>query len=160
MNATPARLVTEPELGDVTMGNNDKETPSASFVDDKGKQIAGSDGDAQCYSDAAKDYKRVDRKFHDNYAAFIPTIKCKMDTCNKTGFVLTIFTKGFDFKDSTTNRARGSVKAKDAAILRDTSHVKRQTLLKACAVVRHMPAAVAVSRHSRRPITTDKGPGD
>lgn len=68
------------------------------------------DGHAQFYRDAANDHEPVNRKFHDKYAALLQPIKSTINKCDKNGCVFTIFTKGFYFKDCTTNRARGSVK--------------------------------------------------
>lgn len=48
MSASPERIPTATVAEDVTMANDYMEIPSACFFGVNGKQIAVSDGDAQC----------------------------------------------------------------------------------------------------------------
>lgn len=80
------------------------------LVEGNCKSLAVSDGYAQCYRAASSDQERADRILHDKYAALLPTIKCTMEKSDKHVCVLALFTKVFDHKERTTNKALGSVK--------------------------------------------------
>ena len=62
------------------------------------------------YRNVANDNELIDRKFCESYEHLLGTIKCSMEKCRETGCVLKVFTKGYNFKDTTVTKCRGSVK--------------------------------------------------
>ena len=80
------------------------------FVDEKGRRKAISEEESARYTDVANDSELIDRKFCESYEHLLASVKCTMAKCMESGCVLKVFTKGHDFKDTTTAKARGSVK--------------------------------------------------
>jgi len=62
------------------------------------------------YRDVANDNELIDCKFCESYEHLLASIKCTMAKCDEPGCVLKVFTKGHDYKDTTTSKSRGSVK--------------------------------------------------
>lgn len=80
------------------------------FVDGQVRRREVSEEDAAKYREAEKDRERIDRSFHEKYAPLLLSITCTLYKCENQGCVSELFTKGFDFKESTTNKARGLVR--------------------------------------------------
>ena len=80
------------------------------FIDENGRRKEIGDEEVARYRKIANDNELSDRKFCESYGHILASVKCSMAKCAKPGCALKIFTKGYDFKDKTKVKSRGSVK--------------------------------------------------
>ena len=87
-----------------------EEVEGNSFVDEKRRRKVLGEDEAVRYRNVANDNEFIDRKFCESYEHLLDTVKCSMAKFSEPGCVLKFFTKGYNFKDTTIAKYRGSVK--------------------------------------------------
>ena len=80
------------------------------FVDEDGKRKDIREEKSARYRDVANVSELIDRKFCESYEHLLASVKCAIARCNEPACVLKIITKGYDYKETTTAKSRGSVK--------------------------------------------------
>ena len=96
--------------GYVEQADVSKAKAGESFLDGNGRRKEIDEEESARYRDVANDNELIDRKFCEAYEHLLPSIKCYMAKCSERGCVLKVFTKDYDYKDTTTTKNRGAVK--------------------------------------------------